>query len=358
MEEKNKNFIKIYSDSIVYVAAPANLATGGPELLHQLAYHLRNNLKIDAYMYYFNANDTYPVHPEYKCYHNPFVKEIKDDEKNILILPEVFTECKIFNNCLKIRKCLWWLSIDNFYINILLNVKTNFFLSRTVNKLFKVLFRRSLIDINKKVMFKAKKFDLLHYIDSNWLHLVQSVYAFNHLLTKNIPKDKIFYLSDYLNEDFLKTQTDLAQKQNIIVYNPQKGFAFTDRILKKAKDIKFIPIINMTREEVIKTLQRAKVYIDFGNHPGKDRIPREAAILGCCVITGKRGSAAFYDDVPIPEEYKFEDKKENIPAIIAKIKDCLENYDERYNDFNNYRDVIKQEPKKFLDDLNKIFVRI
>ncbi|MDK2791068.1 MAG: hypothetical protein PWP15_1588, partial [Methanothermococcus sp.] len=34
----------------------------------------------------------------------------------------------------------------------------------------------------------------------------------------------------------------------------------------------------MSREEVIKTLQRAKVYIDFGNHPGKDRIPSVKAL--------------------------------------------------------------------------------
>jgi hypothetical protein len=109
---------------------------------------------------------------------------------------------------------------------------------------------------------------------------------------------------------------------------------------------------------VIKTLQKAKVYIDFGNHPGKDRIPREAAILGCCVITGKRGSAAFFEDVPIPDEYKFEDKEKNIPKIIDKIKDCLENYEKRYEDFDYYREVIKNEPQKFIEDLRKIFIKV
>jgi hypothetical protein len=76
----------------------------------------------------------------------------------------------------------------------------------------------------------------------------------------------LYYLSEYLNEDFLKTQTDLTKKENIVVYNPKKGLAFTQKIIKKAKDIKFVPLINMSRDEVIKTLQKAKVYIDFGNH--------------------------------------------------------------------------------------------
>jgi hypothetical protein len=114
----------------------------------------------------------------------------------------------------------------------------------------------------------------------------------------------------------------------------------------------------MTKEEIIKTLQRAKVYIDFGNHPGKDRIPREAAILGCCVITGKRGSAAFFEDVPIPDEYKFEDKEENIPKIIEKIKDCFRNFEERYKDFEYCREVIRNEPQKFVEDIKKIFVKV
>mgnify|MGYP001626387956 FL=1 len=168
----------------------------------------------------------------------------------------------------------------------------------------------------------------------------------------------IYYLSDYLNPNFLSNKAELSKKVNIVVFNPKKGISFTKKIISSATDIEFVPLANMTREQVIETLQKAKVYIDFGNHPGKDRIPREAAILGCCVITGKRGSAAFFEDVPIPDEYKFEDKEENIPKIIEKIKDCFDNFEKRYQDFDYYRQVIKNEPIKFLEDLKKIFVKV
>ncbi|MGB9794571.1 hypothetical protein [Caldisericum exile] len=84
------------------------------------------------------------------------------------------------------------------------------------------------------------------------------------------------------------------------------------------------------KTEVIETLQRVKVYVDFGNHSGKNRLPREAIILGCCLITGKRESTAFFEDVPIHDEYKFEDIEENIFKIIEKIRDCFENFKERY----------------------------
>jgi len=112
---------------------------------------------------------------------------------------------------------------------------------------------------------------------------------------------------------------------------------------------------NKRAQKVDETYEIAQKY---GKNVIKDRLPREAALLGCCVITGKRGTAAFYEDVPIPNEYKFDDKEENIPKIIEKIKDCFENFEDRYKNFDYYRQVIKNEPQKFLEDLKKIFVKV
>ena len=49
--------------------------------------------------------------------------------------------------------------------------------------------------------------------------------------------------------------------------------------------------------------------MDFGFHPGQDRLPREAAILKNCIITNKEGSAAIFQDVPIADEFKFNERK-------------------------------------------------
>ena len=48
----------------------------------------------------------------------------------------------------------------------------------------------------------------------------------------------------------------------------------------------------------------SKIYIDFGEHPGMDRLPREAAINGLIVITNKAGAAFYKEDVGIKEKYK------------------------------------------------------
>jgi hypothetical protein len=139
------------------------------------------------------------------------------------------------------------------------------------------------------------------------------------------------------------------------VFNPKKGIEFTKTIINNAKYIKFVPIENMSMAKVAKLLSTAKVYIDFGNHPGKDRIPREAAISGCCVIVGKNGSAKYFEDVPIGDEFKFDAKNRNIPLIIDKIMRCLNNYEDESKKFEDYREIIKNEQIKFKNDIKTIF---
>lgn len=357
--------LEVYKNTIVYVAAPSKVASGGPELLHQLAFNLRNYLIIDAYMFYFSIKDKDPVHEEYKKYNNPYTYTIEDNEYNILVVPEIYNGLKLFERYLKIRKVIWWLSIDNYYESIILSNKRNFLLYRIINKLSMTIFKKRVFDLNEISREKkltdpvaiARIFTNDKFVKEAHVHLVQSFYAKNHLLKRGVEESKIFYLSDYLNEAFVKTETKLSKKEDMVAYNPKKGYSFTKKLINYLPDIKFIPLIHMTRNEVVTTLKKSKVYIDFGNHPGKDRIPREAAILGCCIITNKKGAAAFYEDLPIPEKYKIEDKVENLEVISERIKDCLNNFYVRYNDFNVYREMIRNEKQRFLNDLEKVFIK-
>jgi hypothetical protein len=323
----------IETNSKIYVACPSNVATGGPELLHQLVYELRK-LGFNAYMYYYDMENNNPIHPAYVKYSNPYVENIEDNQLNILIVPEVKTGLIYDYN--KIQKVIWWLSVDNFYKRFDSNI------------LWKKVVKKILFNLGYFKVYRFQK-------DNNLIHFVQSEYAKQHLLQKGI--ENIYFLGDYLNELFIDEQLENinSKKQDIVIYNPKKGIEFTKKIIQHGENITFVPIENMTREEVAKLLSTAKVYIDFGNHPGKDRIPREAAISGCCVITGKQGSAKYYEDVAIEEEFKFEDKIENIPLIIKKIKECMNNYDENSIKFNFYRKKIKNEQNNFINDIKKIF---
>ncbi|SKA87538.1 hypothetical protein SAMN05428976_11014 [Clostridium sp. USBA 49] len=326
--------IEIYNNSKIFVACPAKQTTGGPELLHQLVYKL-NKLGYNAYVFYYGDFKGDPVPDEYKKYKTLYVSKIEDLKENLLIVPE--TNTGLLFKYKNIRKSIWWLSVDNYFESIK-NMKIGF-----KNKI------KLLLGLNKY-------FDLDN--SNNIYHLAQSEYALNFLKNKNLTN--IYYLSDFLNKDFLDKNVNLniSEKENIVAYNPKKGFEFTKMLIENGPDIRWEPIVNMKRDEVINLLRKSKVYIDFGNHPGKDRIPREAAICGCCVITGKKGSARFYNDVPIDDSFKFEDSPSNLEKIIYKIKECFSNYQEETRKFDKYREIIKKSESEFEKDIIKIFKKI
>lgn len=326
--------IEIFSSTKIYVMCPPQTATGGPELLHQLVNKLCL-MGYDAYMYYYPAKEN-PVHPNYLKYNCGYATTIDDNKENLLVIPEAllfFTD-----NFKQIRKCIWWLSIDNLFKDYMAPKGYHI-----IKKLGWESLYRALIMTGKV----KGKFDY---------HLAQSHYAIDFLAKRGITAT---YCSDYLNADFLadSRSVDTRVKQPQVLYNPKKGIAFTEKVIAALPGVKWIKLIGLTPSQVGDLLRTSMVYIDFGEHPGKDRFPREAAIYKCCVITGRKGSAAYAGDVPIPEQYKIEDKEESIPAISRLIEACIAGYTEREPDFASYRDMIYNEEKRFEEDLKSIFIK-
>jgi hypothetical protein len=315
----------------IYIIAPGGFQSGGPELVHQLCHNLRQK-GIDAKMVYAPFFRSFDVPERFRKYDVRVGKVSDIAPGDSVVLPEVYSGyIKRFKHQ---RVFFWWMSVD-FYFS---------------SNNWKYALRSGMLpwnfhDISRKPFpSQVEK------------HLVQSKYAKDFLESHNI--FNIETLSDYLNDDYLSEKgVQYIEKQDMVVYNPSKGWEFTEKIIAALPETTFIPIKNMTRDEVIGLLRRAKVYIDFGNHPGKDRIPREAAMLGCCVITNRRGSAANSADVPIDSAYKIDDSDPNFASIAAaKISQTIQHFDTRKYDFDQYRNFIRSEPALFNDDIDRIFV--
>lgn len=103
----------------------------------------------------------------------------------------------------------------------------------------------------------------------------------------------------------------------------------------------------MTPEQVQELLASAKIYIDFGEHPGKDRLPREAILSGCVVITGRRGAAANDVDYNIPAEFKFDEQTTNPLQVIEKIREVFENFSEAHAAQKSFREKELNARKNF-----------
>lgn len=330
--------IKINKSSVVYVQSPPNYFSGGPLALHQLAFKLRK-MSINAVMYYGPKLKNNPVNINFTKYEIPYVFEISDNSKNVLITHEFNTSILFkFKN---IKKAIWWLSIDNYY-------KGHEFLKKNIVNRFLSYFK----------LFKFFDLNNSKHLNSDVFHLAQSQYAYEYLKNKNIKN--LNYLHCYLDEKFSEISYDLTSKLDIVAYNPKKGINFTKKIVKRFHEskIKFVPVQNMSIDEVQELLMKSKIYIDFGNHPGRDRFPREAALFGCSVITNKKGSAKNNIDINISEDYKFQHESElELDKIVELINDIIMNFRSHHDNFNSYRKTILRDEKRFAIELKKIFLK-
>ena len=268
-----------------------------------------------------------PVEKEYEKYHLEWTQEISDEPQNALIVYETFTAGLYWGS--NIQKVLWWLSVDNYFVA----------LRRYFNNL-------QMQEITTNPLHRLFAFDKRDKV----IHWCQSKYARQFVLCNGVPEEWIFMVEDYLSPGFLSGEMDLSQKENIVAFNPRKGWENTKKLIEKRPDIEWRPIENMTPAQVKELLLQAKVYIDFGNHPGKDRIPREAAMAGCVVITGRQGAAANAYDIKIPDDFKIFDT--DVSGILAKIDEVFTDFISAYKRQNSYRVDISEDFSRFNAQLN------
>ena len=332
----------------IYVLAPYNYATGGVELAHQLVDYLRNNNQ-NAYIVYMigkDISDRQDITQAYSKYNIKSTAIIEDTLNNILILPEIYFEkILIYKN---IQIGCWWMSVDNHYKNSEFCLYDKIINEKNIIKKLKILFKHLFCKENK-----SKYSDrVLKKEEKRITHFYQSHYAQYHLYSKGY--SKIMPLSDYINIDLQGNHTLI--KENIILYNPVKGYEFTKQIIKQLPNYNFIPLKGYTREQLKELFLKSKLYIDFGHFPGKDRLFREAAINGCCIMTGKLGASYFYEDVPIKEDYKFETTNKNIKNICNKISYIINNYETCFKEFDYLRYKTKQEMNIFHNEIDIFFI--
>lgn len=377
--------------SNIYIVCPAYVETGGPEALHQLCdminfvlkssdrskssstlggvqscfmLYLVENSKTSSLAWASSIQECYSSNYEEAYKHIRIATEEPYRPTDLIIWPECWTKYidMYHTSRQSCRTAVWWLSVDNNkkqfqsfdtrldLIHLYQSEYAHHYLRRKCNS---AISSRSDTDINKKLTAMIHK--MTEYIPSHRYPKHQTVdERSNHGQNNDRPYD--------------------------VLYNPAKGMHYTDSIIqyfleRKQTDVTFTPIAavdesntksrRLTPTEVTNMLLKAKVYIDFGPHPGMDRLPREAALCGCCVITNRQGAAAFHKDVPIPSKFKIDVRENDIYAsqyldeTFAVIKECANSYDSMCGNFDDYRTWIRKQKDEmqrcvetFLSEIN------
>lgn len=332
----------------IYVFCPSCVPTGGIELLHQLVDYLRNHQE-KAYIYYYNSPSA-QVPAVYNKYNIATVSQIKDEAQNVIVLPE--TSFYISNDYSKAQIVLWWLSIDNYYHKEKMYIPLSEIFAFSSIYGLKQLWHRFVKLFRFQWAFR-NDFSIKKIVEKGYINAYQSEYARLHLEERGV--SELYPLKDYINTEFVLANI-CRDRKPVILYNPKKGYKFTRKLIKAAPDLNFIPLQNLSRSELQTLFQSSILYIDFGNHPGMDRLPREAALNGCCIMTGQQGAAANSVDIPIDSsKYKIDETTTSVETIVNRIREILTTYDTCITDFELYRQRIMKEKEEFYKQIDTLF---
>jgi hypothetical protein len=321
----------------ILIACPGNSMTAGPEAIHQLAHDLIR-LGHNAAVVYFPFSREFKTPQQYKKYGVP-IAQYRDVMGDLFIFPEIVT-----TYALKIRHAqaaIWWMSVNNYTC------------VRYANPW------RDKIRYLKNIAKGLRPIGGLKSL-SKLKHFAQSYYALDFLKVNGIIGQ---LLSDpipiYTSDSYLKSLPEKysgAKRANVILYNPHKGKKTIDLLITNFPQWQLIPLIGLNREQLANKFLESKIYVDFGHHPGKDRLPREAAIHGCCVITGLYGSAENMMDINIPPTYKIDSRStEFLELFKNKVDLIFTNFQNCSDEFSEYRQTISLEQIEFDKQINNIF---
>ncbi|TFD91851.1 hypothetical protein E3T61_07700 [Cryobacterium lactosi] len=330
----------------VYVFYPRGLRTGGPEALHQLVDALRKSGQ-QAFLVPFMGTEDTPRVRDYEVYDAPEALKAIDSPGNAVIVPEVWID--LLREFTQAQRMCWWLSID--YSPVFRITRSRSDDKAGLGNEHNVTTRQRLKDI--AISLRPRR-NLVH----STLHLVQSHYAWAFLYSQlNVVPTLI---SDYTPlfriEGFRSTGT--TDRGRTVAFNPKKGSELTERVIAKSRGIEWRPLINMTADDVYTSLASTAIYMDLGQHPGKDRMPREAAFLGAVTIVARRGAGAFTQDVPLPWQHKVHPTDPQfLEGTVALLDRILAEPQSHLDTQNEYRSSLLREKEVFFAEVQRAFVQ-
>jgi hypothetical protein len=317
----------------VLVICPGGAMTAGPEALHQLVGEA-NRLGQPAEIVYHPFDRTFETPQAYRQHGAP-VGRYADAAGTLIVWPEIFT-----TQALRVRQAesaIWWMSVNNFT-------------GERYGRPWRDRLRAW------KYTLKGRRpwggVQALRHLR----HFAQSDYARAFLAAQGVSSqplsDPIPVYTAPAYVAALPPRLAAAQRSDTILYNPTKGAAITARLMAACPQWQFKPLRGLDREQLAQAFLEAKLYIDFGHHPGKDRLPREAALHGCCVVTARHGSAANAVDVPVPERFKLEVKDPELEKRFAAVAgEVFARYEACFAELAPYREVIAREPSAFREQI-------
>lgn len=320
------------------ILCPASARTGGPEALFQLSDAMVDS-GIDARMWLASEeelamltsaqqqgqgfhNTAYKLDhrettiDEYKKYKTVPFRGWPIPDGAQIVLAEVYIHLLPFFS--RSNVLVWWLSVDNA---------------------FKAL---SNINLNQ---LRAP----------NIRHAAQSNYASNFLTGIGIRSTP---LTDYTVTNDTPLQPIGERKKVVAINTSPKVITPIDRLTNEIAlidpSIEVRQVNSMSRQDVYELFGAARLFIDLGSFPGRDRMCREALALGANVLISNTGAGGVHNDFLIPDAYRA--SPFNIAEIAKKTVQMTQHPEPHHKSFTDARRKISSERDTFVLEVIQCFM--
>jgi hypothetical protein len=360
---------------ILYV--PKGVKTGGPEAIHQLNHALKD-LGFECYLLATWGTGRKKTILEYNIYRPKFIQWWSLKRGDVVVVPEFLSRIPYYVSRRADSIVFWWLSVDN----------SPFFNEKKWKSSNKKIWSEypDSKDIGETLHFR-RHLSILSYLRygsylmalrltnilykllssqiklSEVLHIFQSNYAKEYVGREYQLKGLM--VSDYTHEitrlpiqESQIVKIDYDDRAFIVAYNPRKGLANILNI-KRFLDpsVKFIPLQGFSDNQVQDILNKVDLYLDLGNLPGKDRLPREAIMAGCPIMITTLGAGFNAEDFPVPSQYKLQlDVISPVEAAQSVLKVLKLGKLENFKMQTLFRESVSKEKEFFYREVRE-FVR-
>ena len=183
------------------------------------------------------------------------------------------------------------------------------------------------------------------------IHLTQSYYAKNFV--QNTFEVKVRMLTDYINKDDLKINS--GPQKDLVTFS-FKGSDYFHFYREMLNEYNCVQIRDMSKEKTMEAFANSRLYVDLGNQPGRDRLPREAALSKAHVMLNNAGAASYFWDAPLSTSFKFSLKDSHRSA--EKIRSYLQGKPKPNESQLLYRNLAKSQCASFKFEVWRIIKSI
>ena len=355
---------------IFYVAAPIGDRTGGPEALALLVDSMRKK-GVEAYLIPMRNFRGRMQHPEYGKFDAPIVPAMPNHPDGHLVIGEVspIESRSELSRTPDSHVWMLWLSVNNSPIPKARYYKAtegacSMFPAGSDSKVPAELWPHDDQEITEGPMrtwreARRRKGKAITQIAPSVIETVSIRYA-ESLMKRDINfgtqsyYGQSFLQSAYRRGSFLLTDypqsaaaVQVERERNVVSYNGTKGKWKIDHLRRRLPGVEFVPIENMTFDQVRETLARSALYVEIGSLPGRDRLPREAANQGTPTIMLARGAGYCWQDFPIGEKYRFPYTLDWADHMAPVISDTLQDPEEIHATQAEFQEWVAGEPARY-----------